>query len=94
MNVTPGNYDGASSKLHLQFKEEIPCIMAISNELSSEIAAAILAKKDSPQDLLKLRQVVLDIHSALQKMSEETHTSRLRAISMNATSQSPDRHRR
>ena len=84
---------GHLQKLHLQFKEVIPCIMAISNELSSEIAAAILANKDSPQDLLKLRQVVLDIHSTLQKMSEETHTSRLRAISMSATSQSSDRRR-
>ena len=66
--------------------------MAISNELSSEIAAAILANKNSPQDLLKLRQVVLEIHSALQKMSEETHTSRLKAMSTGSGSQSSDRH--
>ena len=66
--------------------------MAISNELSSEIAAAILANKNSPQDLLKLRQVVLEIHSALQKMSEETHTSRLKAISTAGGKQPSDRH--
>lgn len=66
--------------------------MAISNELSSEIAAAILANKNSPQDLNKLRQVVLEIHSALQKMSEETHTSRLKAISTASGNQSSDRH--
>ena len=66
--------------------------MAISNELSSEIAAAILATKNSPQDLLKLQQVVLEIHSALQKMSEETHTSRLKAMSKGGGSQSSDRH--
>ncbi len=66
--------------------------MAISNELSSEIAAAILANKNSPQDLLKLRQVVLEIHSALQKMSEETHISRLKAMSTDGRTQSSDRH--
>ena len=66
--------------------------MAISNELSSEIAAAILANRNSPQELLKLRQVVLEIHSALQKMSEETHISRLKAISMAGGTQLPDRH--
>jgi hypothetical protein len=53
--------------------------MAISNELSSEIAAAILANKHSSQDLLKLKDVLLEIHSALQKMSEDAHKSRLRA---------------
>ena len=56
--------------------------MAISNELSSEIAAAILASRNSPQDLVKLRDVILEIHSTLQKMSEEEHTSRLRAASL------------
>jgi hypothetical protein len=54
--------------------------MAISNELSSEIAAAILANESSPQDLQRLKAVILEIHSALQKMSEEEHLSRLRAM--------------
>ena len=58
--------------------------MAISNELSSEIAAAILANKNSPQDLLKLKEVLLEIHSTLQKMAQEEHPSRLRAASINA----------
>jgi predicted transcriptional regulator len=56
--------------------------MAISNELSSEIAAAILANNNSPQDLLKLKEVLLEIHSTLQKMSEEEHPSRLRLASI------------
>lgn len=60
--------------------------MAISNELSSEIAAAILAVKKSPQDLLKLRDVVLEIHSTLQKMSEDEHRSRLRTMSTTPSS--------
>ena len=59
--------------------------MAITNELSSEITAAILANKDSQQDLLKLKEVLLEIHSTLQRMSEEEHPSRLRIASLNAT---------
>jgi len=56
--------------------------MAISNELSSEIAAAILANQNSPQDLLKLKDVLLEIHTTLQKMSEDSHWSRVRAESL------------
>jgi predicted transcriptional regulator len=59
--------------------------MAISNELSSEIAAAILANESSPQNLQKLKAVILEVHSALQKMSEEEHLSRLRAIAAAAS---------
>ena len=54
--------------------------MAISNELSSEIAAAILANESSPRDLQRLKAVILEIHSTLQKMSKEEHLSRLRAM--------------
>jgi hypothetical protein len=59
--------------------------MAISNELSSEIAAAILANKNSPQELQRLKDVVLEIHSTLQKMSQDEHRSRLRAVAASAT---------
>ena len=45
--------------------------MAISNELSSEIAAAILAKKDNPQELHRLKEILLRVHSTLQKMSKD-----------------------
>lgn len=45
--------------------------MAISNELSSEIAAAILAEKKSPQELHRLKEILLRVHSTLQKMSLE-----------------------
>ena len=44
--------------------------MAISNELSSEIAAAMLAENKSPQELQKLKDIVLQVHTTLQKMSE------------------------
>ena len=44
--------------------------MAISNELSSEIAAAMLAENKSPQELRKLKDILLQVHTTLQKMSE------------------------
>jgi predicted transcriptional regulator len=52
--------------------------MAISNELSSDVAAAILAEKKSPQELKKLKEIILEVHSALQKMSEETRAYRFK----------------
>ncbi|MCA1579029.1 MAG: hypothetical protein LC794_16895 [Acidobacteria bacterium] len=50
--------------------------MAISNELSSEIAAAILAENKTPQELFELKDVILRVHSTLQKMSEEARATR------------------
>ena len=50
--------------------------MAISNELSSEIAAAILAEKKTPQELGELKDVVLRVHTTLQQMSEEAREIR------------------
>ena len=46
--------------------------MAITNELSSEIAAALLSKKKSPTELKQLRDVMLQIHATLQKMQQYT----------------------
>ena len=46
--------------------------MAISNELSSDVVVALLANGKSPQELKKLKDIILEVHSALQKMSEET----------------------
>ena len=60
--------------------------MAISNELSSEIAAAILAEKKTPQELRLLKDVILRVHSALQEMSEEDRQTRWKA---KAVSESP-----
>jgi predicted transcriptional regulator len=59
--------------------------MAISNELSSDVAVALLAKKKSPQELKKLKDIILEVHSALQKMSEETRTFRFRKKSDEGT---------
>ena len=52
--------------------------MAISNELSSDIAIAILEKNRSPQELKQLKQIILQVHSELQKMSEAMHADRLK----------------
>ena len=52
--------------------------MAISNELSSEIAAAILVEKKTPQELKQLKDVILQVHSELQKMSAEERATRLK----------------
>lgn len=50
--------------------------MAIANELSSEIAAAILAEKKTPEELNRLKDVILRVHTTLQDMSEEAHEAR------------------
>ena len=54
--------------------------MAISNELSSEIAAAILVEKKTPQELNQLKDVILRVHSELQKMSADERASRLKDV--------------
>jgi predicted transcriptional regulator len=63
--------------------------MSISNELSSEIAAAILAEKKSPQELTQLKEVILQVHSALQQMSRDAATKRFetRVLSAKPTNQ-------
>jgi len=46
--------------------------MAISHDLSSEIAAALLAAKDrSPRELEDRKKILLIIHSTLQRLTEE-----------------------
>lgn len=51
--------------------------MAISNELSSEIASAILVENKSPQELKQLKEIILEVHSALQEMSQVDKARRL-----------------
>jgi hypothetical protein len=46
--------------------------MAIANELSSEIAVALLStKKRSTRELNDLKEMILKIHSTLQQMADE-----------------------
>ena len=60
--------------------------MAISNELSSEIAAAILAEKKTPQELHQLKDMILRVHTALQEMSQEVRATRLKGRKAKASS--------
>jgi len=46
--------------------------MAISHELSSEIATALLTSRDrSPGELHDLKEMLLEIHSTLEGLSEK-----------------------
>jgi predicted transcriptional regulator len=58
--------------------------MAISNELSSDVAVAILAQNKTPQELRQLKDIILQVHSALQKMSEEVRSERLKKMPQKA----------
>jgi len=49
-----------------------PDVMPISHELSSEIAAALLARKDrSPHEREAIKETLLLVHSTLQKLNDE-----------------------
>lgn len=51
--------------------------MTISNELSSEIAVALVAAKDKqPTELNDLKEILLEVHSTLQKLTEESRNAR------------------
>ena len=54
--------------------------MSIHNELSSDIAVALLTGKDrDPQKLDDLKRVVLKVHSVLQEASRDVSYKRARA---------------
>ena len=54
--------------------------MAISHELSSEIATALLAAKDrSPRELEDLKEILLIIHSTLQRLTEDERVAYLKS---------------
>jgi len=61
--------------------------MAISNELSSDVAVAILAQNKSPKEREELKNIILQVHSTLQEMSEETRTDRLKRKPQKSTKQ-------
>lgn len=63
--------------------------MSLSSELSSEVAAAILAEgRRRSQELHKLKEVVLAIHSTLQQMTNDGRPSEEEAVAT-ADPQSP-----
>jgi hypothetical protein len=43
--------------------------VSVAHELSSEIATAILMRKEDVSKLQELKEVVLRVHSALQKLT-------------------------
>lgn len=47
--------------------------MSIANELSSEVAAAVLAAREgeTPQDASERAEVVLEVHSTLRRLRAE-----------------------
>jgi hypothetical protein len=55
--------------------------MAVSNELSSEIAAALLANPNrSSRELEVLREIIFRVHSILAQMDEHARAERVRAV--------------
>lgn len=56
--------------------------MTISNELSSDIAAALIAASDKePDHLNELKEILTEVHSTLQQMTEEARIARHSALS-------------
>jgi hypothetical protein len=59
--------------------------MAISHELSSEIAAALFtAKERSPRELNDLKEIVLKIHSTLQQLTDKDRMARVARVNLHA----------
>jgi hypothetical protein len=51
--------------------------MTISNELSSEIAVALVAAKDKQAaEVNDLKKILLEVHSTLQKLTEQSRNTR------------------
>ena len=55
--------------------------MAISNELSSEIAMVLLANQErSPEELNNLKTILLEVHSTLQSLNEDALRQRTEKV--------------
>ena len=51
--------------------------MAIPNELSSDIAAALIAANSKrPDQLHELKEILIKVHSTLQQMTEQSRVTR------------------
>jgi len=54
--------------------------MSLSNELSSEIAEALLSTTNkSPRERKDLQEIVFRIHSMLRQLDDQAHSSRQKA---------------
>ena len=51
--------------------------MSIAHELSSEIAIAILTRKDQTADLNDLKEIVLRVHNTLQNLTSQEHRTKV-----------------
>ena len=52
--------------------------MAISAELSCDIAAALIAASDkAPNKLCELKTILVEVHAVLQELAEQTKIARL-----------------
>lgn len=61
--------------------------MSIPNELSSDIAVALLASAgNDPERLIELREVILTIHATLQEESKRADDTERRALAVRANS--------
>ncbi len=70
----------ASSQAIDESLNSVQSRMSIQNELSSDVAVALLAGKDrDPQKLDDLKKVVLKVHSILQEASKNVSSKRVRA---------------
>jgi len=68
--------------------------MALSHELSSEIAAALFAAKArSAQELNDLKEILLMVHSTLQRLSDDAHTARVDRLQSQSTHKQLAKHK-
>jgi len=59
--------------------------MAISHELSSEIAAALFAARErSPHELNDLKEIVFQIHTTLEQLTDEERIARMARVDTHA----------
>lgn len=52
-------------------------MVSVAHDLSSEIAAAILARKEEKRKLKELKEVVLRVHEVLQKLTTQCREQNL-----------------
>ena len=65
--------------------------MSVAHDLSSEIAAAILARKEDSKKLKELKEIVLRVHDELQKLTVRCRKSTPHDRAARINSQTQDR---
>jgi hypothetical protein len=68
--------------------------MAISHELSSEIAAALFAAKDrTTNELNDLKEILLVVHSTLERLSDDAHLARIDRLNSHSARRQVAKHK-